>query len=359
MKRFSKKENLGITLVALVVTIIILLILAGVAIATLTGENGLLKKAQQAKTETDESTLKEAISLAVMNARLNEDTMGEIDLGLLEKELNNQGIKKEEITKGEGEKLPWKIAHGGFIFNIQKSGEVEKVEGLAFKVKTVKLRAGKTKNLASELEKTPDVKGTIKYESSDPSKIEVDSNGNITVKGTEGSATITVTAEGTTYSAQCKVIIAKEVEGVKIVAPTSGKLEIEKGETDIIKLAPTNDDAEDVEYIVESSDASKTYVDYVVDEDTIKVTAKAVTTADIQLKIKAKGKDTQTQTAQITCRVEVFNRTITTKEQFKTIKDNLSGNYKLGEDLDFSNDGTLSQAVVKGCFSRNFRRCWT
>ena len=35
----------GITLIALVITIIVLLILAGISIATLTGENGILKKA--------------------------------------------------------------------------------------------------------------------------------------------------------------------------------------------------------------------------------------------------------------------------------------------------------------------------
>ena len=38
------KEQKGITLVALVITIIILLILAGISIATLTGENGLFKR---------------------------------------------------------------------------------------------------------------------------------------------------------------------------------------------------------------------------------------------------------------------------------------------------------------------------
>ena len=40
-KLIKEKEN-GITLIALIVTIIILLILAGVTIATLTGENGIL-----------------------------------------------------------------------------------------------------------------------------------------------------------------------------------------------------------------------------------------------------------------------------------------------------------------------------
>ena len=40
----NKSQNNGITLVALVVTIIILLILSGIAIASLTGENGLFKR---------------------------------------------------------------------------------------------------------------------------------------------------------------------------------------------------------------------------------------------------------------------------------------------------------------------------
>lgn len=42
-------KNKGITLIALVITIIILLILAGITIATLTGQNGLLKNAKTAK----------------------------------------------------------------------------------------------------------------------------------------------------------------------------------------------------------------------------------------------------------------------------------------------------------------------
>ena len=42
------KNNKGITLIALVVTIIVLLILAGVSIAMLTGQNGILNRASQA-----------------------------------------------------------------------------------------------------------------------------------------------------------------------------------------------------------------------------------------------------------------------------------------------------------------------
>ena len=48
----NKKRNNGITLIALVKTIIVLLILAGVSIATLTGENGILTQASAAKEES-------------------------------------------------------------------------------------------------------------------------------------------------------------------------------------------------------------------------------------------------------------------------------------------------------------------
>ncbi len=50
-----KRQVKGITLIALVVTIIVLLILAGVSIATLTGDNGILTRAQEAKVKTEEA----------------------------------------------------------------------------------------------------------------------------------------------------------------------------------------------------------------------------------------------------------------------------------------------------------------
>ncbi len=53
-----RKER-GITLIALVITIIVLLILAGVAIAMLSGENGILRKAAEAKTKTEEAQKEE------------------------------------------------------------------------------------------------------------------------------------------------------------------------------------------------------------------------------------------------------------------------------------------------------------
>ena len=60
-------KNKGITLIALVITIIILLILAGVAISSLTGENGLLKKIQKASEENSEATAKEKLELLLLD----------------------------------------------------------------------------------------------------------------------------------------------------------------------------------------------------------------------------------------------------------------------------------------------------
>ena len=50
--RVNFKENKGITLIALVVTIIVLLILAGISISMLTGQNGILNRASEAKEKT-------------------------------------------------------------------------------------------------------------------------------------------------------------------------------------------------------------------------------------------------------------------------------------------------------------------
>ena len=66
-KKMKKKENQkGITLIALVITIIVLLILAAVSIATLTGENGILTKAKEAKEKTELASKKEETQVNIL-----------------------------------------------------------------------------------------------------------------------------------------------------------------------------------------------------------------------------------------------------------------------------------------------------
>ena len=61
-KKFEVLDN-GITLIALIITIILLLILAGITIGTLTGENGILTKASQAEEETRATNVEELKNL--------------------------------------------------------------------------------------------------------------------------------------------------------------------------------------------------------------------------------------------------------------------------------------------------------
>lgn len=58
------KNNKGITLIALVITIIVLLILAGVAIAMLSGENGILTRASDSKIVNEIGALKDEVNMA-------------------------------------------------------------------------------------------------------------------------------------------------------------------------------------------------------------------------------------------------------------------------------------------------------
>ena len=71
------KNNKGITLIALVITIIVLLILAGISIAMLTGDNGLLTKANSAKTETTKAEVMERINME-LNAAYADVLSGDI-----------------------------------------------------------------------------------------------------------------------------------------------------------------------------------------------------------------------------------------------------------------------------------------
>ena len=71
------KNNKGITLIALVITIIVLLILAGISIAMLTGNNGLLTKANDAKSETSRAEVIERINME-LNAAYADVLSGDI-----------------------------------------------------------------------------------------------------------------------------------------------------------------------------------------------------------------------------------------------------------------------------------------
>ena len=71
MLRNTLRRNKGITLIALVVTIIVLLILAGISTSMLTGQNGILNRAAEAKEKTETASKDEQRKLAQTEALMN------------------------------------------------------------------------------------------------------------------------------------------------------------------------------------------------------------------------------------------------------------------------------------------------
>ena len=118
-----KKDVKGITLIALVITIIVLLILAAVSIAMLTGENGLLKKATKAKEENKLAQAKEQINLMLQEYRIERDTGSNKSFeNFLQEKKNDKkidGYAKNENYNENSKKL-WDIELDGYFFTVDE-----------------------------------------------------------------------------------------------------------------------------------------------------------------------------------------------------------------------------------------------
>ena len=102
-----------------------LLILAGVTIATLTGDNGILTKATEAKDKTEEGEEEEKVKLSVAGA-LAKDNGGEIKEGYLDEELASQFGEKGTDYNLEGSGLfTVTIIKSGRIYLINEDGTME------------------------------------------------------------------------------------------------------------------------------------------------------------------------------------------------------------------------------------------
>lgn len=126
VKEELKCDKKGITLISLVVTIVVLLILAGVTVVMLIGENGILTKAQNAKDQTEKSSEKEKIQLAYENAlMLSQISNKDISEDDIKKELDVLlGDDKTDVTKC-GEAFDVLIKDKNYYYTIEKDGKIE------------------------------------------------------------------------------------------------------------------------------------------------------------------------------------------------------------------------------------------
>ena len=104
----------GITLIALVITIIVLLILAAVSIATLTGDNGILNRAQEAKEKTEEAKQKENALLSEYEKEIDLAVEGSIGIQEAQNKSVMMAKTKNTWVKDEYNNI-FKVPAGFFV----------------------------------------------------------------------------------------------------------------------------------------------------------------------------------------------------------------------------------------------------
>ena len=126
------KQNNGITLIALVITIIVLLMLAGVSIAMLTGDNGILTQATEAKKANTAGAEKEQIELAMQSLKMKKqaDNVSMIVTSdELQKQLLDDGAKNVAVEDGENNKLIVIYQDSKNKYTVNQDGKIDENAG--------------------------------------------------------------------------------------------------------------------------------------------------------------------------------------------------------------------------------------
>ena len=155
MKKDIKPKNIlykrkGITLIALVITIIVLLILAGITISALSGDNGILTNATRAALATELSNYKEELELYKVNKTAENinfipETLlaGKTDLNYNTKQEGETGNIKTIITDISNEYFEkLEIIKGELLINTQDKTEIKVAQSLGIEVNPYDIRDG-------------------------------------------------------------------------------------------------------------------------------------------------------------------------------------------------------------------------
>ena len=180
-----KESEKGITLIALVITIIVLLILAAVSIAMLTGENGILSKASNAKEKHLIAQYEEELNLCIMEMQTDE-------LGTLTMSKLIENLPQYIQTEQPGEQYEWKTDQTAE----EPTGIYKGYEFYVDKNKKAHIK-GKATGIMISCSVDPseytnqNVKATITITCNDGIK---------TIKQTKPTEETTITASGTEYT---------------------------------------------------------------------------------------------------------------------------------------------------------------
>ena len=298
------RKDKGITLIALVVTIIVLLILAGISISMLTGQNGILNRATTAKKQTENTNARDELALAITSLGMDYHINGQGGTFRDYIFAHEADLKKElgsdQVTLNSAENL---ITYKGKIFTVNEDGSIEAADGIALTdtKKTLQIVDG-TAEEATITANLINLDGSITWSSNKPSIVTVTGNGTTATIKAVAAGTATITASCSGKSATCEVTV-KQIKYASSLT-IKGETEVAEGGTINLTVEQGNNGNEEIEWSVD--DTSKATV--VAKEGTggnsaIVTGKKQGTTATITAKAKNSGTKT---TATITVTAPAF-----------------------------------------------------
>ena len=229
MKRLKKKlkKNNGLTLVALIITVIVMLIIAGITVTALTGDNGIINSAENADSEKNRSEEKETVEWAAAQSVADND-IGQVTSGNLEHYMDSyigedpDGVMDYEIYDGY---------HGIFLVEFKVSGNKYTVDenGMVYEGEELNrdgielpesliLNVGESVKLQYTTESE-----NVTWSNSDDNIAELGEDGLITGKA-NGHTIVTVTTDKNKTD-RCYVTVQTEPEEV-IVEPASSVIDL-------------------------------------------------------------------------------------------------------------------------------------
>lgn len=123
------KNRTGITLISLVITIVVLLILAGISISTLTGDNGILTKSINAKEKTQDAEDKEKIQIAISEAQISNNGYQKLTEENLQKEIDEQfGSGIVRVYPNEKNAFSFIFQNKESNYRLEKDGTLNKID---------------------------------------------------------------------------------------------------------------------------------------------------------------------------------------------------------------------------------------
>ena len=298
------RKDKGITLIALVVTIIVLLILAGISISMLTGQNGILNRATTAKKQTENTNARDELALAITSLGMDYHINGQGGTFRDYIFSHEADLKKElgsdQVTLNSDENT---ITYKGKIFTVNEDGSIEAADGIALTdtKKTLQIVDG-TAEEATITANLINLDGSITWSSNKPSIVTVTGNGTTATIKAVAAGTATITASCSGKSATCEVTV-KQIKYASSLT-IKGETEVAEGGTINLTVEQGNNGNEEIEWSVD--DTSKATV--VAKEGTggnsaIVTGKKQGTTATITAKAKNSGIKT---TATITVTAPAF-----------------------------------------------------